>query len=48
MLGTVLGVKYTSLNKTVFPLVELNFWWRKWTVTTHNNTEICSVMSDSL
>ena len=29
MLGTVLGVKYTSLNKTVFPLVELNFRWRE-------------------
>ena len=29
MLGTVLGVKYTSLNKTVFPLIELIFQWRE-------------------
>ena len=29
MLGTVLGIKYTSLNKTVFPLVEFIFQWRE-------------------
>ena len=29
MLGIVLSVKYTSLNKTVFPLIELIFQWRE-------------------